>query len=67
MGNDIVHSFYHKDLDREIKRVLLECRKKGLYINKKQATAIVSEKSRRGTMTVEEIKEYLNRIDNILG
>ena len=67
MSKDIVHSFYHKDLDKEIKRVFLECRKEGLYINKKQATAVVSEKSRRGTMNIEEIKKYLNRIDNIMG
>ncbi len=62
MSKDIVHGFYHKDMDKEIKRVLLQCRQGGLFINIKLATAIVSEKSRRGVMTIKEIKDYVNKI-----
>jgi len=61
--NDIVRGFYHKSLAKEIERVLGDCKSIGLFINKKQATAIIAQKSKRGKMLKEEIIEYLNKLE----
>jgi len=59
---DYVHGAYHKNLANEIQRVLLECGKIGILMNKKLATALIAEKSKRGMMTKKEIEEYLKEL-----
>ena len=60
--NDYVHGAYHKDLAKEIERVLLECEKAGIFVNKKESSALVSQKSRRGIMTPKEIIAYIKKM-----
>jgi len=60
--DDYVWTAIPKKLDAEIKRVLVDCEKIGIFLNKKQAAEIVSEKSKKGMMTQEEIKEYIQKI-----
>jgi len=63
--NDYIHGAYHKDLAKEIKRVLLECEKIGIFMNKKEASALVSQKSKRGFMTQKEIIDYVRRVRKV--
>jgi len=65
MVKDYIHGAYHKELADEINRVLLNCEKNGIFINKKNASAIVAEKSKKGKMTLVEIKEYVKRLRKI--
>lgn len=65
--DDWVHDAFHKNLAIEIKRVMLECDKQGIFLNKKLATALVAEKSKRGKMTISEIKNYIRQIRNLTG
>ena len=63
---DWVRSFYHINLAKEISRVLLECNKQGIFIDKKEATAIIAEKSRRSIMSKSEIENYVKQIKGIV-
>lgn len=63
---DYVHGAYHKNLQEEIMRVLGECEKIGVFLNKKEASAVVSEKSRRGMMNKKELEEYIKKIKGII-
>jgi len=62
---DYVRSFYHVNLAKEIARVLLECNKQGIFIDKKEATAIIAEKSRRSVMSKADIETYVKQIKGI--
>jgi len=63
---DIVHDAFHINLTNEIKRVMIDCEKLGIFLNKKLASALVSEKSKRGKMTDLEIKEYIKNLRGII-
>lgn len=63
---DIVHGFYHKNLANEIARLLLDCQKIGIFITKKEATALIAERSRRGFMPKADIILYIKKIKNII-
>ena len=65
MATDIVHSFYHKKMEEEIKRLLLDCQKMGIFINKKEATALIAERSKRGFMTKTQILEYITQLKGV--
>ncbi len=62
---DYVHGAYHKKLKEEIMRVLIECERIGIFLNKKEASAVVSEKSKKGMMNKKEVVEYVRRIKGI--
>jgi len=66
MSNDFVHDAYHKNLAEEIKRVLIDCEKIGIFLNKKLASALVAEKSKRGKMSDVEIKDYIRGLRGIV-
>lgn len=63
---DIVHDAYHKNLVDEIRRVLLDCEKIGIFLNKKLASALVAEKSKKGKMSEFEIKEFIKKMRGIV-
>lgn len=63
---DWVRSFYHINMAKEISRVLLECNKQGIFIDKKEATAIIAEKSRRSVMNKTDIENYIKKIKGIV-
>lgn len=63
--NDIVHGFYHKNLAEEISRLLLECDKIGIFITKKEATALIGERSKRCFMKKDEIIDYIRQLRKI--
>ncbi len=63
--DDYVHTAIPKELDAEIKRVLVDCERLGIFLNKRLAGELVTEKSRRGFMTQSEIKDYIRRIRKI--
>jgi hypothetical protein len=62
MARDIIHGFYHKCLDEEIKRLLMDCKEIGININIKEATALIAEKSKRGFMPKSDILDYLAKV-----
>ena len=62
---DYVRSFYHVNLAKEIARVLLECNKMGIFIGKKEVTAVIAEKSRRSVMSKIDIENYIKQIKGI--
>jgi hypothetical protein len=66
MVKDIVHSFYHKNMAEEIDRLLIDCRKMGVFISKKEATALIAERSRRGFMTKTEILDYIRKLKGVI-
>lgn len=43
----------------EINRVMLECANHGVYINQNEASLIISYKSRKGTLSLNEIKNII--------
>lgn len=63
---DIIHDAFHKNLVDEINRVRLDCEKIGIFLNKKLASALVAEKSKRGKMQEYEIKEYIKDLRGII-
>ena len=63
---DFVWTAIPKELDAEIKRVLIDCEKLGIFLNKKTAAEVVTEKSKRGIMTQEEIKQYVQKLRGII-
>ena len=63
---DIVHDAYHRNLAEEIKRVLLECEDLGIFLNKKLASALVAEKSKRGKINEWEIKRIIKNLRGII-
>ena len=63
---DFVWTAIPKELDAEIKRVLIDCEKLGIFLNKKNAGKLVTEKSKRGSMTAAEIKDYIRTIRGIV-
>lgn len=64
--DEIVHDAFHKNLVEEIKRVLLDCEKIGIFLNKKLASALVAEKSKRGKINEFEIKEFIKHLRGIV-
>jgi len=62
---DYIHGAYHKNLKEEIMRVLLECERIGIFLNKKEASAVVSEKSKKGLMNKGQITEYVRKIKGL--
>lgn len=60
--SDYVRGGYHKQLEKEMNRVFESCHKQGLFISKKEASAIVAEKSKRGIMDTNEIKDFLIKL-----
>jgi predicted ABC-type ATPase len=64
--SDIVHGFYHKNLAEEINRLLMDCNKLGIFITKKEATALIAERSKRGFMPKAEILTYIKKIKNLI-
>jgi predicted ABC-type ATPase len=63
--SDIIHGFYHKNLAEEINRLLLDCNKIGIFITKKEATALIAERSRRGFMPKADILNYIKQLKGI--
>lgn len=63
---DYVHCAVHKNLVEEINRVLIECERLGLFINKKWASAIVAEKSKNHKMKQPELVEFLKKMRGVL-
>ena len=61
-----VYDAVHFTLIKEIERVLWDCDKNGIFISKKIAGAIVSEKSKRGKMSKEEIIDYVRKIRGLI-
>jgi len=59
---DYVRGGFHTSLAKEINRVFVECENAGIFLNKKEASAVVAEKSKRGRMSLIEIQEYIKRI-----
>lgn len=62
---DYIHGAYHKNLKEEIMRVLSECERVGIFLNKKEASAVVSEKSKKGMMNKKEVEEYVRKIKGL--
>ena len=60
--NDIIHGHYHKALAKEISRVLSECERLGIFVNKSEASAIVAMKSKKGPADEKEIIAYIKRL-----
>jgi hypothetical protein len=46
-------------LEEEIRRILLNCEKLGIKVTKKEATAIIAEKSKRTILNKDEISKLL--------
>lgn len=63
---DIIHGAYHINLAEEIKRVLLNCEKMGIFLNQKLASALVAEKSRKNKMSEFEIKQFIQKLRGII-
>ena len=59
---DYVRGGFHTSLAKEIERVLLECENAGIFLNKKEASAVVAEKSKRGKMNTLEIQDYIKQL-----
>jgi len=64
MGKDYVRGGYHKNLEEEINRVLIECEGLGIFLpTKKLASALVAQKSKIGRMNKPEIITFLKGFD----
>jgi len=64
MSKDYVRGGYHKDLEKEINRVLLDCENLGIFLpSKKLASALVAQKSKIGKMNKSEIIAFLKGFD----
>ena len=71
-NKDYVRGGYHKNLEKEINRVLIECENLGIFLpTKKLASALVAQKSKIGRMDKQEIiiflKDFDKRFKKVLG
>ena len=64
--NDFVHTAIPKELLETAKRVLIDCEKLNIFLNKKLAYLIVNEKAKRGKMSDVEIKEFIKGVRGIV-
>jgi len=65
--NNYIRTSYPKEMYDEITRILLDCKKLGIFLkSRKQACLLAVEKSRRNIMTREEIIDFLNRLEKNL-
>ena len=64
--NDLVHPAIPKVLLETMKKVLIDCEKLYIFLNKKEAYLVVNEKAKRGKMTDLEIKEFIQRVRGIV-
>lgn len=65
--SNYVHGAYHIQLESEMNRVFKQCHREGIFISKKDASALVAEKSKRGIMNTNEIKQFLIKLKGIIG
>ena len=63
---DYIHCAVHESLVKEINRVLTECERLGLFINKKWASAILAEKSKNHKMKQPELVEFIKKTKGVL-
>ena len=64
--DDFAHTAIPKELLATMNRVLIDCDKLGIFLNKKQAYLIINEKAKRGKMTDIEIKEFIKRVRGVV-
>jgi predicted ABC-type ATPase len=65
VGKDIIYGFYHKNLAEEINRLLIDCNKIGIFITKKEATALIAERSKKGFMAKADILTYIRQLKEL--
>jgi len=64
--DDFTHTAIPKELLETMNKVLIDCNKLGIFLNKKQAYLVVNEKAKRGKMNDIEIKEFIKRVRGVV-
>lgn len=63
--SNLIHTAIPKELQETMNKVLVDCEKLGIFLNKKTAYLILTEKSKRGKMSDIEIKDYVKQMRGI--
>jgi hypothetical protein len=64
--NNLIHTAIPSELVETAKKVLIDCEKLGIFLNKSLSYLIINEKAKRGKMSDLEIKEFIKKLRGIV-